>query len=247
MFHLAGVTFVPDAEREPTRAMRANYDATVYLMQALGELADSARVLHVSTSEVYGLPQRLPIDETHPVNPTNVYSISKAAADQFVRLPRGPNGPRVIVARPFNHSGPGQNASFVLSSFARQVARIELGLAEPVLRVGNLSAARDFLHVEDVVSAYLLLAEGGTTEDVYNICSGTSHTIQEAMEKLLSLSSMSIRWEVDPERWRESACQEIRGSHERLTRDTGWEPRVTFGDLLKDILEYWRQRERTEV
>jgi GDP-4-dehydro-6-deoxy-D-mannose reductase len=245
VFHLAGLTFVPKAIEDPAAAMRVNYEGTVHLMRAVELLEPGARFLHVSTSEVYGRPVRLPVDESHPIQPGNPYSISKAAADMHARYVAGQGKLDVVVARPFNHSGPGQTDAFVLSSFARQIAEIEAGRAEPALRVGNLTAARDFSHVEDVARAYLLLAERGKRGEVYNICSGESHSIQSAMERLIALTGKEIRWEVDKARWRPAAAGEMRGSHDKLTADTGWQPEIGFEDLLRDLLDSWRERAAT--
>jgi GDP-4-dehydro-6-deoxy-D-mannose reductase len=245
VFHLAGLTFVPQAMEDPVRAMRVNYGGTVHLLRAVRMFQPQARVLHVSTSEVYGPPGYLPVDEEHPINPVNPYSISKAAADHYARFLAGDGEMDLVLARPFNHSGPGQSPAFVLSSLARQVAEIEAGRAEPVLRVGNLAAARDFSHVDDVARAYELLVLKGRRGEVYNICSGRSHTIQEAMEGLIALTGRAIRWEIDPARWRPEADPEIRGCHAKLTADTGWRPEVDFPTLLADVLDDWRARVRS--
>jgi GDP-4-dehydro-6-deoxy-D-mannose reductase len=243
VFHLAGVTFVPQAVDDPVFAMAVNYGGLVNLVAALETARPQARVVAVSSSDVYGPPRVLPIAEDHPLNPTNPYSISKAAADWHCAFLKGRSPLQIVRARPFNHAGPGQNDQFVLPGFARQVARIEAGLTEPILRVGNLTAARDFSHVRDVARAYELLALKGQDGEAYNICSGVSRTIRDAMERLLAMARVPIRVEVDPARWRPDSVQEVRGTHEKLTRQVGWEPQIGFDELLRELLDDWRAHE----
>ena len=224
IFHLAGLTYVPESIEHPWQAMEANVAGTIHLARALIRRVPGARLLHVSTSEVYGPPLRLPVDEAHPLAPANPYSISKAAAEQYCGFLAARGELEIIRLRPFNHSGPGQSPRFVLSSFARQIAEIETGRAQPVLRVGNLSAARDFSHVQDVLDAYEAVATRGHAGEVYNICSGRSRTIQQAVDRLLAQARVPIDVAVDPDRYRPEIVPEVCGSHQKLTRDTGWEP-----------------------
>jgi GDP-4-dehydro-6-deoxy-D-mannose reductase len=243
VFHLAGVTFVPQAIADPALAMAVNYGGLVHLLAALETARPQARVMVVGSSDVYGPPRVLPIAEDHPFAPANPYSISKAAADFYCAFLKGRSPLQIVRARPFNHSGPGQSDQFVLSSFARQVARIEAGREEPVLRVGNLAAARDFSHVRDVARAYELLALKGQDGEAYNICSGVSRTIRDAMERFLAMARVPIRVEVDPERWRPDSIPEVRGSCEKLASQVGWAPQIGFDELLREMLDDWRARE----
>jgi GDP-4-dehydro-6-deoxy-D-mannose reductase len=184
----------------------------------------------------------LPLTEDHPLRPTNPYAISKAAADHYCSY-LAKTGFNVVCARPFNHTGPGQSDLFVLSSFARQIARIELGKNPPVLRVGNIQTSRDFSHVSDVVRAYELLALNGKTGEAYNISSGRPTVVRDALDELLNLSSTTITVEQDPERMRPVDVPISYGSHEKLTADVGWRPEIKFETLLKELLDYWRERE----
>jgi len=142
--------------------------------------------------------------------------------------------------RPFNHSGPGQSSQFVLSSFARQIAEIEAGIRAPLLKVGNLESARDFLHVRDVVRAYGQAALQGRAGEAYNICSGKTWRIQQALDTLLQLSTCEIAVQQDPERMRPVDVPEVCGSHIKLTEHTGWAPDTSFRELLEELLEAWR-------
>lgn len=242
VFHLAALTFVPDSLQDPALAMTANLVGTIHLASAMKTHLPNARLIYVGSADAYGAPETLPVSEDHPLRPDNPYSISKAAADQYCGYLCKASPADIVRMRPFNHSGPGQLDRFVLSNFARQIAVIEAGNAEPVLRVGNLSAARDFSHVSDVVRAYELAALHGRPGEVYNVCSGQSRTIQAALDTLLSLSKTPIRVEVDEARLRPVDVKDIRGTHEKLTAHTGWKPKIPFEMLLADLLGYWRSR-----
>jgi GDP-4-dehydro-6-deoxy-D-mannose reductase len=239
--HLAAHTFVPESIRLPHETINVNLNGTIHLVQALSRQHPECTLLFVGSSEVYGTPQQLPIDETHPLNPGNPYAISKGAADQYCQFVSASDGLPIIRVRPFNHSGPGQPDSFVLSSFAHQIARIEKGKQDPKIYVGNLEGARDFSHVADVVQAYVRLLDKGTAGDVYNVASGASHTIQEALDYFLDQSTEDITIEVDPDRYRPTAVKEIRGDSSKLRQATGWNATRSFHVILDDLLEYWRE------
>ena len=238
--HLAAITFVPYAQANPTRVMNVNVQGTIHLIEAMKHFTPKARLLLVSTSEVYGAPKYLPVDEDHPFNPTNPYAISKVAADLYGQYVAQSGELDIVRMRPFNHSGPGQSEYLVLPNFARQLAAIECGQQEAVLQVGNLEAARDFMHVDDVVRAYGLALEQGETGAVYNLGSGTSHTIQSALDALLSRINLDVRIERDPARMRALVAPEICASHKRFTACCGWQPEKSFDTLLDDVLAYWR-------
>ncbi len=243
VFHLAAVTFVPESIQDPRRAMRVNVEGTMNLVQACRARLPESRFLFVSTSEVYGPPVDLPIREEHPLNPKTPYAISKAAADSYCAYVFESTGYDIVRLRPFNHSGPGQPDQFVLSSFARQLARAEAGAADPVLRVGNLEARRDFLHVDDVVCAYELAARKGGAGEVYNIASGHAVLIRDALDTLLRMARVKVTVEPAPDRLRPVEVREVAGSSERLTAATGWTPQHPLEVLLADILNFWRVQE----
>jgi GDP-4-dehydro-6-deoxy-D-mannose reductase len=242
VFHLAAMTFVPEAMRHPSTVMTVNLLGTINLMTALHARLPGARVVFVGSAECYGRPLSLPMDEGHSLQPENPYAISKAAADQYCAFLSRSTDMDIVRMRPFNHSGPGQSDHFVLSSFARQIAEIEAGRTSPQIHVGNLNAARDFMHVNDVVRAYGLVAEQGSAGEAYNICSGKSCTIQEALATLLGFSDRDIEVVTDPERMRPVDVPEVVGSHDKLSADTGWVPEIGFETLLKDLLGYWREQ-----
>jgi GDP-4-dehydro-6-deoxy-D-mannose reductase len=241
VFHLGAIAFVPDADRDPARAMEVNLNGTIRLCEALRALDNSPRLVFIGSAEAYGAPVDLPVSEAHPLNPANVYSISKAAADHYCAHLSRMGVLDIVRMRPFNHSGPGQSDKFVLSSFARQIAAIEAGHNAPVLRVGNLEASRDFLHVDDVVRAYRHAAIDAPAGAAFNVSSGESHRIGEALDQLLSFTNIPISVEQDPARLRPSDVPEVLGSHDALTAATGWTPAVEFKTLLHELLDYWRQ------
>ena len=238
--HLAAITFVPEAGRDPAGVMDINLSGTIHLAEAVRTHWPDARFLFVSSSEIYGPPASLPITEGHAVNPQNPYAISKAAADQYCRYAHKQLGLDAVVLRPFNHSGPGQSDRFALSSFARQIAAMERGEGEALLRVGNLNVKRDFTHVHDILRAYEAAMHGGVAGEAYNLCSGLAHSLQAAVEELLRLAHVDAAIEPDAERVRETDTPEVYGSHAKFHEATGWEPKLSFGQLLADLLDYWR-------
>jgi GDP-4-dehydro-6-deoxy-D-mannose reductase len=166
--------------------------------------------------------------------PASPYALTKAAAERLA-LARG-----AVVVRSFNLVGGGQAASFALPSFARQLAAIERGEAEPVLRVGNLSARRDFVHVADAVEAYRLLAEAGRPGEVYNLASGEAVSMRHALDRLLALSGVAAEVQVDPERLRPVDVPALAGDARRL-RELGWTPHRGLDDALAEL---WREARR---
>lgn len=240
VFHLAAIAFVPEAERDPVRAMDINLNGTIRLCQSLRTSANPPRLVFVGSADSYGPPRSLPVTEEHPLNPVNAYAISKAAADHYCGALSRAKVLDCVRLRPFNHAGPGQSDQFVLSSFARQIAAIEAGRHAPVLRVGNLEASRDFLHVDDVIRAYELAALHGASGEVYNIASGRAIQIQDALDRLRALSAVPVALEQDPARLRPSDVPEMRGSHERFTAKTGWRPEIDINTILNGLLDYWR-------
>lgn len=244
-FHLAGVAFVPDAERDPKHAIETNLVATANLLQALSELAPGCRTLFVSSGEVYGRrhgPE--PIDELTPSDPATVYSITKRAAEQLALHFHADRRLPVVVARPFNHCGPGQSALFAIPSFARQIARIEYGRADPDVSVGNLDARRDFTDVRDVVTAYGRLLDVGVPGEIYNVCSGRAWAIRDLLEQLLAMSKSKVQIRTDPALIRPNDLPVFCGSVQKIERVTGWRRAISIERSLADILEDWRERER---
>ena len=226
VFHLAAITFVPSSSADPANTFEVNVQGTINLLEC-------TRVIHPH-------PLSIPVTEDHPLAPREPYAISKTAADQYCEYIFRANKANVVRMRPFNHSGAGQSDQFVLSNFARQIARIERGDLPPTLKVGNIDAARDFLHVDDVVRAYELAALKGKPGEAYNVSCGEGRSIRDALNTLLSRSKTKIEFVQDPERMRPVDIQEISGSYAKLQAHTGWKPQIKFDRILDDLLEYWR-------
>jgi GDP-4-dehydro-6-deoxy-D-mannose reductase len=234
--HLAGQAFVPLSVVDPLGTLAVNATGTAHVLEAAR--AVRARVLVVSSAEVYGIqrPERMPLDETAVLRPGNAYAASKVAAETYALAWHRSYGLDVVVARPFNHIGPGQDERFVVASFARQLADIAGG-APPLLRVGNLEAQRDFLDVRDVAAAYVLLLANGRAGEVYNICSGRPVAIREVLRQLITIARVPVEIRDDPERMRSSDLPILSGDATKLRAETGWEPQYSLAASLRDIYE----------
>jgi GDP-4-dehydro-6-deoxy-D-mannose reductase len=236
--HLAADASVGQSWKDPAGTMRNNFESTLSVLEAAGEAA----VLVAGSGEIYGPPQRLPVDEGHELRPQNPYAVSKASVDILGGFYADANGRRVLRTRAFNHFGPGQTDLYVVAAFARQIAEAERsGASEVVVRTGNLEARRDFTDVRDVVRAYVLLLESAEP-GAYNICSGSSRSAADILAALAQESSLDVKHETDPARLRKNEVMEIRGSHDKLTNATGWQPAVPFEQTIADTLEWWRGR-----
>jgi GDP-4-dehydro-6-deoxy-D-mannose reductase len=248
VIHLAGQTFVPEAFRDPARTFDINIFGTLNLLQALKTRGFAGTFLYVSSGDVYGQvgESDLPISEQQSPCPRNPYAVSKLSAE-FLSLQWGlSEGWPVLVARPFNHIGSGQNPGFVIASAARQINRIKQGLQAPQLEVGDIDVTRDFLDVGDVISAYLALLEKGTPGQVYNICSGREQSIRSLIEQLGDLAEVEMQLVQDPARMRRADQRRVCGSHAKLAKATGWSPAITTQQSLRTILSDWETRVRQE-
>ena len=249
--HLAAQSHVPTSFRDPAGTWEVNVMGTLYLLEAVRKHVPDATVFYVGSSEVYGRSFQLgePLAETALLQPQNPYAASKAAADLMCGQYAG-QGLRTIRLRPFNHIGAGQSEDFVASAFAAQIARIEAGLQEPVLRVGNLEAQRDFLDVEDVVRAYVAAVDRAPNLEpglVLNLCSGSPRRIRDLLDMLLAQTQAFIRVEAEPARMRPSDTPYAVGSAEAAKAHLGWEPRIPLQETVRALLEDWRQVIRSSV
>ncbi len=245
--HLAGQSAPGRSLKEPAATLQANVLGTLSLLEAMRAEAPQARLLFISSSEVYGDCGEDQISEVQTHRPANPYGVSKAAGELLVAQYGRCYGLDAVVARSFPHTGPGQAPCFALPAFARQVARIEAGLQEPRLRVGNLEARRDILDVEDVVAAYLLLLERGSSGEAYNVCSGEAHSIREGLEVFLDLSDGEITVDIDPELLRPLDQPVLYGRPDKLKTATGWMPGRPYRETLERVLADWRRRAREEA
>ncbi|HVT59056.1 MAG TPA: GDP-mannose 4,6-dehydratase [Thermoanaerobaculia bacterium] len=243
IFHLAAQSFVPASWTAPSETLTTNITGQVNLFEAIRALELDPVVQIACSSEQYGLvhPEETPIKETNPLRPLSSYAVSKVAQDLLGYQYFQSYGMRVIRTRGFNHTGPRRGQVFVTSNFCSQVAAIELGLQQPIIKVGNTEAIRDFTDVRDMVRAYWLAVTRARPGEVYNIATGKGIRIREMLEQVLALSKVEVKVEVDPDRLRPSDVEILIGDSERFRADTGWEPRISFEQTLRDLLGYWRE------
>jgi GDP-4-dehydro-6-deoxy-D-mannose reductase len=244
VFHLAGEASVARSWEAPGDVIAGNVTGALNLLEAIRLEAPEAAVLMACSGEEYGPPQVLPVDESHPLEPQNPYATSKVMVDQLARFYADIHGLRVVRTRAFNHAGPGQSDTYVVGRFAHQIAQAEAdtppsGRSE--ISTGNLMVRRDFCDVRDVVRAYWMALESGET-GVFNVCSGRSTAVSDILTALAALSSLDVECRIDPSRLRNNEVMEIRGSHEKLTKATGWQPEIELADTLRETLDWWRRR-----
>jgi GDP-4-dehydro-6-deoxy-D-mannose reductase len=242
VIHLAAQSSVSASWKDPSGTLRVNAGGTIHLLEALRSEQLTPRVVLVGSGEQYGMvrPEDNPIREDCPFRPANPYAASKAAQDLYGYQYFVAYGLPILRARSFNHFGPRQTSTFVIANFARQIALIEAEKAEPVLSVGNLQARRDFLPVEDVVAAYLAVAEQGRPGEAYNIGSGQARSIRAMLDLLLTFARRSIQLREDPARLRPVDVPLLEADTSRLRADTNWRPVVQFELALQRTLDYWR-------
>jgi len=246
VFHLAALSSPSASFADPAGTLTNNIVSQANLFQAILLAGLNPVVLIIGSGEEYGMirPNEVPVNEDTPLRPANPYAVSKVAQDFLALQYFLSHGLRAVRVRPFNHIGPRQALGFVTADFAHQIATAEAGLQPPVIRVGNLSAKRDFTDVRDMVRAYLLAATRGEPGQVYNIGSGAAHSIDEILQNLIGFSQVPLRVETDPQRMRPSDVPVLVCDSTRFHQRTGWEPRMALARSLRDILDYWRQRVR---
>jgi GDP-4-dehydro-6-deoxy-D-mannose reductase len=245
VFHLAALSSVADSWADPAGTLINNVGAQANLLAAAARLDPQPRVLVVGSTDEYGqLSGRArALDEDTALRPVTPYGVSKVAQDflafQYflsLKLP-------VVRVRAFNHTGPRQSPNFAIPSFARQLARIELGRQRSALRVGNLNVQRDFTDVRDMVRAYRLAIEKGKPGAVYNLGSGRAVSLRRILDTLMGMSRRQVRVMVDRALIRTVDPRAYICDARRFRRATGWRPRIPLEDTLRDTLEYWRRVE----
>jgi GDP-4-dehydro-6-deoxy-D-mannose reductase len=248
ILHLAAQSFVPRAIADPLGTFDVNAAGTARLLEAVRALRDGGgpdpRIVVVGSAEVYGVQpaEAFPLRETVPPNPANPYAASKVAAEAFALAAARTYRLDVVVTRAFNHIGPGQDAHFVVPSFARQLAEIAAG-AGPLLLVGNLEARRDFLDVRDVVAAYVALAERrGEAAEIYNVASGKAVAIREILRQLVMIARVPVEIRDDPARMRPSDVPLSVGDATKLATATGWTPEIPLAASLRAVYADARER-----
>lgn len=244
IFHLAAQSSVGIAWKNPTLTIDINIKGSVNVMDAVRELYYKPRILLIGSGEEYGYIQEgeIPIGEENRLRPGNIYAATKACQNMIGSIYAQAYDMEIMMVRAFNHIGPEQSPTFVVSDFCRQVAEIEKGQREPVIYVGNLNAQRDFTDVRDVVEAYSLLAEYGLPGETYNVGRGKAVSIEEILEMVISLSDEEIKVEIDRNKLRPVDVPVIEADISKINRLTGWKPKIPLAQTVKETLDYWRER-----
>lgn len=245
IFHLAAQSFVPTSWNAAAQTLTTNVVGQVHLFEAMRalDLLDS-RFLVVGSSEEYGLvlPDEIPIKEGQPLRPLSPYAVSKVAQDllgfQYFRS----YGLHAVRTRAFNHGGPRRGEVLLPSDFAKQIAEIEKGRRPPVVEVGNLESVRDFTDVRDVVRAYWLALEKGDPGEVYNIGSGEGTRMGDLLDTLLAMAGVSIEVRQVSEKMRPSDVEILVSDSTKFREKTGWVAQIPLETMLRDTLDYWRER-----
>lgn len=241
--HLAAQSFVPRSFEDPAETLAINVGGTANLIKALQENGFRGRFLYVSSGDIYGLvPEAdLPVNETTQPQPRSPYAVSKWAGEQLCLQARRTYGLDCVVARPFNHVGPGQSARFVLPSLASQIAEIEAGRRAPIIEVGDIESTRDFLDVRDVVAAYAALLRAGAPGSTYVVASGQERSVRELLVQMLAHTSVKPEVRMDPSKMRLSEQKRMRADSHRLHSETGWSPLLSIETTVIDLLDYARK------
>ena len=240
VIHLAAQAFVPASFANPHETFDINFTGTYNLLAGLKAAGFKGRMLYVGSGDTYGLvpPERLPVLESQPLLPRSPYAVSKVAAEALCYQWSQTEAFKIVLARPFNHIGPGQSRQFALPDFARQIVEIKLGRRPPVLSVGDIDVTRDFTDVRDVARAFALLLERGANGEAYNVCSGAEVSLREIIGMLMAAAGVEARIEQDPARVRMAEQRRMLGSNIKLATATGWRPEIGLRQSVADIIDY---------
>ncbi len=244
VFHLAAVSNVRHSWERRKETLETNIIGTLNLFEAVRQFSPQARILFLSSSDVYGRGSlsRNPLNERDELLAVNPYAYSKWSGEILSEFYSRVENLDIIIARPFPHTGPGQSPDFVCSDWAHQIARIEKGIVSSEIKVGDTSVHRDFTDVRDVVKAYAQLLEKGRRGETYNVCSGKSYSLEKILRTLLSFSSVSIKVSVDSRKMRKVEIRRLVGDARKIEQEMSWKPQIPFERTLSDLLEYWRSR-----
>ena len=239
IYHLAGITAIDVSWADPRVTYEVNVFGALNLFEAAMNLPMPPRIVNVSTSQVYA-PASGALTEESPLRPGSPYAASKAMAELLVAQYRDRETGGIITVRPFNHTGCGQPANFVVPSIAKQFAEIELGRRPPKLSLGNVHVGRDFTDVRDVVRAYAAVLEKGGRSEVYNVCSGTPVLLLDIIQMFERVAGIDITIDVDQNKVRPAEVAEVYGDPGKLRAATGWLREIPLEKTIGDILAYWR-------
>lgn len=242
LINMAGQANVGLSWKKPQLTVQLNTIGLINILEVVRVVNPKMRVIAVGSADEYGnlKDAGANVTEDIPVKPITPYAISKQTQELFAQLYVNVYGMDICMIRLFNLGGAGQMKGYMIADFSSGIADIEAGRRE-YLSVGNLSSARDFIHVKDACRAIRLVVEKGHTGEKYNICSGITHTAQEVLDKLISMAKVEIKVVQDPSRMRPSDTPVVCGNHDKLTKHTGWKPELNLDQILEDALNYWRE------
>lgn len=244
IYHFGALSWVTPSWDMPAAYMEVNAIGTIHLLEALRSTGIKARMLVSCTPEEFGDVKKedLPITEETPVHPVNPYAASKAAQDMVCITWAASYGQEIIRTRAFNHEGPRRDIHGANASFAYQIASIERGLQEPVIKVGNLDATRNFTDIRDMARAYVMAMQHCTPSELYIIGSDQVYTMKQCLEHLIGLSTRKdIKYEVDPQRVRPTELLYFIADCSKFRKATSWKPEYSFGQTMESVLHYWRE------
>ena len=244
IINMAGQANVGLSWEKPQLTVQLNTVGLINILEAVRIVNSKIRVIAVGSSDEYGSLKDIGtnVKEDIPIKPITPYAISKQAQELFAQLYVKSYSMDICMIRLFNLGGPGQAKGYLISDFSSGIVEVETGKKE-YISVGNLTSARDFTHVKDACKAIRLIIEKGHKGEIYNICSGVTHTAQEVLDKLISMAKKEIKVYSDPNRMRPSDTSVVCGNHDKLTAHTGWNPEMDLDDILADALNYWRGQE----
>lgn len=240
--HLASFSSVAFSWKNPIESFANNTNVFLNLLEKVRKTHPKCRVLSIGSSEEYGncSQNQLPLTEETPLNPVSPYAVARVSQELLSKVYVDGFGCNIVMTRSFNHIGPGQLDSFVISSFAKQLVAIKNNCVEPVLMTGDTTIVRDFVDVRDVVRAYDELLKRGRSGQIYNICSGRGVTLKHVIERMADILGVSVTQKVDANLVRPNDNKKIFGSLDKISKEIGWKPCIPLDESLRDILEYWR-------
>lgn len=242
IFHLSAQSSVKLSWENPQLTVDVNIKGSLNVLDTIRKLSINPKVILIGSGEEYGYIKdgECPIKEDNNIRPGNIYAITKATQNMIGTIYAKAYSMDIVMVRAFNHIGAGQSPMFVVSDFCKQIAEIEKGIKEPIIKVGNLSAQRDFTNVRDVVNAYERLAQYGKSGETYNVGFGEGVSIQEILDVALSYAKTDIKVYQDPDKMRPSDVPIIVADTSKIFADTGWKPQISLKDTIQEVLNYWR-------
>lgn len=243
IFHLAAQSSVALSWSNPELTIDVNIKGTLNLLESLKELQLKSKTLLIGSGEEYGhiRSDEVPVVEDNNTRPGNIYAITKVCQNMLGKIYADAYNLNILSVRAFNHIGPNQSSIFVVADFCKQVAEIEIGLKEPIIKVGNLKVKRDFTDVRDVVRAYIMIMKTGEKGETYNVGSGHAIEIDEILKMIINLSNKKIKIEIDYNKLRPVDIPIIEADISKITSSIGWEKKISLEQTLKETLEYWKK------